>query len=333
MSRSRATLRGTLAALVLLAAISPARSEQVKIGIGFGLAFLPFYIINDLHLFEKHAKVAGLDVKVSYPRYPGALAMQYALTSGAIDFAPFGVSGLLLAREKTRGTPQEIVAVSGVTTLPLTLLTARPDIQSLDDLKAKDRIAVPVMTAPQTYLLRMHAEKKFGQADRLRSHIVALPHQDSVEALSTGTGDVAAYFSSPPFTQLALRDGKMRPLLSSPDVIGGKASFLVLGATRRTVELHPKWADLAARAMDEAADVIRKDPRRAAQVFLKFEPSQTLDVRMLEGILRDLKDDFGSDVHGVKAYADFMTRHGRLKIPLKDWKDVVTPTVAAQPGS
>ena len=82
----------------------------------------------------------------------------------------------------------------------------------------------------------------------------------------------------------------------------------------------------ATRARDQ-------DPRRAALIFLKFEPSQTLDVKILEGILKELKDDFGSNVHGVKAYADFMMRHGRLKIPLKDWKEVVTPTLAAQPGS
>lgn len=328
----RAGLRSAVAGLFLLATAMPAPAQQaIKVGIGYGFAFLPFYICSDLKLIEKHAKAAGLDVKISYPRHSSALAVRDAVLSGDLDFGPFGVSGLLLAREKTRGTPQEVVAVSGVTTLPLTLLTGRADVQSLNDLKPKDRIAMPMLAAPQMYVLRMQSEKSFGQADRLREQAVSLPHMESIDALARG--NIAAYFASPPFTQLALRDAKIRALLSSPQVIGGKASFLVIGATRRTIEAHPKWPEVVAKAMDEAADLVRKDPRRAAQIFLKFEPSKTFDMRMLEAVLQELKDEFGSAVHGVQAFADFMTRHGRLKQPPKSWKDVVTPTLAAQPGS
>ena len=84
------------------------------------------------------------------------------MLSGAIDLGPFGISGLLLAREKTKGTPQEMVAISGVTTMPLALLTSRAEIKSLADLKPKDRIVMPMLSAPQMYVLRMHAEKTFG---------------------------------------------------------------------------------------------------------------------------------------------------------------------------
>lgn len=329
-----AGLRNAVAGSILLAAVLPASAQQqpVKVGIGYGFAFLPFYICNDLDLIEKHAKAAGLNVKVSYPRHSSSAAIQDALLSGAIDLGPFGISGLLLAREKTKGTPQEIIAVSGVTTLPMTLLTSRADVKSLGDLKPKDRIAMPMLTAPQMYVLRMQSEKAFGQADRLREQVVALPHADSVEALASGNGNVAAYFSSPPFTQIALKEAKVRQIASSSD-IPGKASFLVVGATRRIIDAHPKWPEIVAKAMDEAADIVRKEPRRAALIYLKFEPSKTLDVRAVEAILKELKDDFGSGVHGVQAFADFMGRHGRLKTPPKSWKDVVVPSLAAQPGS
>ena len=59
------------AALLLLCAAVVAgfaQEQQVRIGIGFGLAFLPLYICEDLKLIEKQAKAAHLDVKASFPR-------------------------------------------------------------------------------------------------------------------------------------------------------------------------------------------------------------------------------------------------------------------------
>src|SRR5688572_27913143 len=104
-----------------------------------------------------------------------------------------------------------------------------------------------------------------------------------------------------------------------------KASFLLIGATKRSVEGCRKRHEVVLLGMDEAAEIIKKDPRRAALIYLKFEPSKTFDVRMIEAVLKELKDVFGSLVHGVQVFADFMGRQGRLKTPPKSWKDVVTP--------
>ncbi len=115
----------------LAASLAPAPAlaqEQVKIGIGFGLAFLPVYICEDLKLIEKHGKAAHLDVKASFPRFMGAAQLRDALASGAIDIGPFGAAPLLAAWDKTKDTPDQILAVSGMTSLPLTLLSKAASI-------------------------------------------------------------------------------------------------------------------------------------------------------------------------------------------------------------
>jgi NitT/TauT family transport system substrate-binding protein len=61
--------------------------------------------------------------------------LQDALAGGAIDLAPFGAAPLLAAWEKARDTPRQIIAVSGLTTLPPVLLTNRPDVRSLADFR------------------------------------------------------------------------------------------------------------------------------------------------------------------------------------------------------
>ena len=153
-------LRCCIALVVMIATLVPAfAQEQVKIGIGYGLAFLPVYLCQDLKLIEKYAKAAHLDVKASFPRLMGAAQVQSAIASGAIDIGPFGTAPLLAAWEKAKDTPQQILAVSGITSLPLVLLSNQPDEQSIADLKPSDRIAVPTSTSPQMELLELQSEK------------------------------------------------------------------------------------------------------------------------------------------------------------------------------
>lgn len=329
-----------LAALVavsaLLAGSAPAAAEQVKIGIGYGLAFLPAYICEDLKLVEKHAKAQHLEVSAVYERFSGAAAVTEAIRSRAIDMGPFGVAPLLQAWQQGRtanGGRRQILAVSGMTTLPLALLSARPAVRTLSALRPTDRIAVPTLTAPQTFFLQMQAEKVFGQYDRLRGDVVEMSHAKALAALIGRDNSVTAYFSSPPYTQIALRDGKVHQILSSEEVIGGKASLLVLGATRAYVERHRQIAQAVAQAMDEAADLIGKDPRRAARIFLTHEPSKALKAADIEAVLRQNKDEFGSAVYGIGAFAAFMARHGELRTPPQSWKDVVAPALLHSPST
>jgi NitT/TauT family transport system substrate-binding protein len=328
----RIPMRALLAIIVAAIATPALAAQQVRIGIGFGLAFLPTYLCQDLMLVETEAKAEGLDVKASYQRFLGAGPMQDAIASGAIDMGPYGVAALLIAWEKGKGTALQPFAVSGVTTLPLELVTNRRGVKSIADLKPSDRIAMPSLVSPQMYVLEMESDKEFGEYDKLQAQVVALPHPDSLGALASGTSEVSAYFASPPFTEAALKTPKVHGILSSTDVIG-PSSFLVMGATKRYIDAHPKMPTVMAKAIDAAAAIIRNDPRRAAEIYLKYEPSKTLDVATVTAVLKELKDDFGSSVYGVQAYADFMAKLGQLQAPPTSWKDVVTSSIANSPGS
>jgi len=324
-----------LAALaVLCATAAPARAqEQVKIGIGFGLAFLPLYICQDLKLVEKRAKELHLDVRASYQRYLGAGPMQDAIASGAIDMGPYGTAPLLAAWEKAKDTPRQIFAVSGITTMPLTLMSNRPNVATIADLQPTDRIAMPSLTAPQMYLLQMQSERIFKAYDKLQDQVVAMAPSEAVTALVDGSGVVTAYFASPPFAQIALRDAKVHRVLGSADVVNGKASFLMMGATRAYIEAQPQIPEAIGKAMEDAARIIRSDPHRAAQIYLTHEPSMSLSGGTIEAVLRDIKDEFGSAIYGVQIFADFMSRHGELKTPPKSWKDVVAPALLNSPST
>ena len=279
-------------------------------------------------LVEKHAKAAGLDVKASFVKISGSGPMQDAILSGAVDMGAYGTSPLLIAWEKARGTPQQIFAISGVTTVPMVLLSNRPNVKKLADLTPQDRIAMPSIVSPQMFILQMQSVKEFGegQHDKVKQQIVSLPHPESMNALFSGN-EVTAYFAPPPFIQIARKNAKVSVVMSSADVLGGKASFLVIGATRGWIDRNGKLPDVIAKAMDDAAAFIRDEPRKAAELYLTREPSKFVDLDAVEAMLREYKDEFGSSIHGTQAFADFMARLGMLKSPPKSWKDVVTPSI------
>jgi sulfonate transport system substrate-binding protein len=335
-------LRSLAVLLSLIVTLAPAFAgqQQIRIGMGYGLAFLPLYICEDLKLVEKYAKAAQLDVKASFPRLMGAAQVQSAIASGVIDMGPFGTAPLLAAWERTKGTPQQILAVSGIAALPLVLLSNRPEEHSLADIKPADRIAVPTLTSPQVQLLELQSEITFGKYDRLRSQIVVMSHADAVDDLGEGAGQdssnnsrVTAYFSSPPYTQLALRDASVHPILNSTDVMNGKFSFLILGAAKAVIEAQPQMPEVVGKAIDEAARIIRDDPRRAAQIYLTHEPSGTLNGASMAAVIGGIRDEFGSAIYGVQTMADFMSRHGALKSPPRSWKDIVAPALLKSSSS
>jgi NitT/TauT family transport system substrate-binding protein len=325
----RKLLKTVVAAAALLAAGPALAQTPVKIGIGFGVGFLPMFIADEMKLVEKHAKAAGVDVTANYQRFSGSAAMQDAILSGAVDMGVYGVPALLIAWDKAKNTPQQIFGISGVNASPLTLVTNKPGVKKLADLTPSDKIAMPAIVSPQMYVLQLAAEKDFGAAnyDKLRPQVVALPHPEAVNAILSGGTEVKAYFSSPPFTQIALAKDGVSRITSSNEIFGGKSSFLVLGATKRWIDGNAKMQNVMVSAIKEASDLIRKDPKRAAEIYLKVEPSKMLDVAAVEKLLKETPDEFGPEVYGVKTFADFMGRIGGLKTIPASFKDVF-PTIA-----
>ena len=334
MMRHLAAVIGLAAALLAMPQGASAQTET-RIGIGFGIGFLPMFIADEMKLVEKHAKAAGIETKATFQRFSGSAAMQDAVLSGSVDVGVYGVPAMLIAWDKARNTHLQVFGIAGVNSSPLVLVSNRLDAKSIEDLAPSDKIAMPAIVSPQMYALQMIAEKRFGKGnhDRLKSQVVALPHPEAVNAMLTGGTEVKAYFSTPPFTQLVLSSGKAKVVTTSEEAFDGRSTFLAAGATKKWLEANPKMAGVLIKALEEAGEVIRKDPARAAAIYLKIEPSKFFDEAKVEAMLKTMPDDFGVALHGVKTLADFMSRTGGLKTPVAKWQDVTVPDLANTPSN
>lgn len=329
------TLR-TFALVAMLAAAGLARAELAEINVAqqYGISYLPLMIMEDQKLIEKHAKAAGVDVKVGWAKFAGGNVMNDALLSNSLQFASGGVGPLLTLWSRTKGN-LDVKAVGAINSMPLYLNTRNPNVKSLKDFTEKDKIALPaVKVSIQAVTLQMAAEKEFGpgQQNRLDPLTVSMSHPDAQTALLSGAGEITAHFSSPPFQYQQLEKPGIRTVLNSYDVLGGPATFNVVWTSSKFRNENPKLYDAFVKAMEEATAIINRDKKAAAETYLRLSRDKDT-VADIQKMLNDPNIVYTQTPQSIMKYADFMSKVGAIKVKPDSWKDLFFPNVHNLPGS
>ncbi len=331
------SIMAAAAAATLLIGAGPSRAEvsELKVAAQYGISYLPLMIMEDQKLVERHAKAAGIpDIKVTWAKFAGGNVMNDALLSGSLHFASGGVGPLVTLWAKTKGT-YDVKAAVAMNSMPLYLNTRNPAVKSLKDFTEKDKIALPaVKVSIQAVTLQMAAEQAFGpgQQNKLDALTVSMSHPDAQTALLSGTSEVTAHFSSPPFQYQQLEKPGIRNVLNSYDVLGGPATFNLVWATSRFRAENPKVYDAFVKAFEESIALINKDKKWAAETYLRLSK----DKDSLDDILKMLNDPnivFTTTPNNVMKYVSFMHKIGSIKVKPESWKDLFFPNVHGQPGS
>jgi NitT/TauT family transport system substrate-binding protein len=335
LRRTRRVLTLTVAALSL-AVLVPARAEMAEIHVSrqYGISYLPLMIMEDQKLIEKHAKSAGVDVKVDWSKFASGAVMNDALLSGNLQFASGGVAPFTTLWAKTRGN-LDVRAVAAINSMPLYLVTNNPKVKTIKDFTDKDKIALPaVKVSIQAVTLQMAAEKAFGpgQQNKLDHLTVSMSHPDGETALLSGGSEITAHLSSPPFQYQELEHKGMHRVLNSYDVLGGPATFNVVWTTKKFHDENPKVYAAFVAALDEATADINKDRRKAAETYLRISK----DKDSLDDILKMLNDPeikYTTTPNNTMKYVDFMYKIGSIKVKPDAWKDMYFPNAQKLPGS
>jgi NitT/TauT family transport system substrate-binding protein len=329
------SLRAALvAAIALLAPSLHAELAEIKVAQQFGISYLPLMLMEEQKLIEKHAKAAGVDVKVGWARFAGGNVMNDALLSNSLQFASGGVGPLVTLWARTKGN-LDVKAVSAINSMPLYLNTRNPNVKTIKDFTEKDKIALPaVKVSIQAVTLQMAAEKAFGegQQNKLDALTVSLSHPDAQVALLSGASEITAHFSSPPFQYQQLEKPGIRTVLSSYDVLGGPATFNVVWTTSKFRSENPKLYDAFVKALDEATAIINKDKKAAAEAYLRISKDKDTVADIL-AMLNDPAIVYTTTPQNVMKYVDFMNKIGSIKVKPDSWKDLFFPNVHGAAGS
>ena len=311
-----------------------AASSTVRITQQFGLSYLPLHVALDRKLIEKHATRRGVqNPQVEAMRLASGTAVNAAIIAGQVDVAMAGATVLLNLWDRTvgRNTVKGMMAIADT---PIYFNAKAPHINSIRDFRDTDRIAMTAGRGTQhSLVLQMAAAREFGWENRekLDSLNVSMPHPDGVAALLNGV--VQAHATTVPFIQMELADPKVRTVLKSNDVVGGRHTLIVAYTTESWRRENPLLFQATLDALKEAMDVIKADKRAAAELFKRVEGSK-MSVEEIEALLRDEEMIFFSAAPSkILPFAEYMQKTGLLKNKVTSWKDVFFEEIHDLPGN
>ena len=324
-----------LAAFGLIAATPApaAESNTIRIARQPGLVYLQAIIMEDKKLVEKHAAALGLPgVKVDWSIITSGGVMTEAILSDSIDVAITGISNLLLVWGKTNG---QIKSVAGMAGVPFFMLTRNPNVKSIKDFGPNDRIAVPtIRVSMQAMMMGIALEQAYGlgQHGRLDSNQVQIGHPDAVQALLNPQHEINSHFSIPPYQDIEMKSPLVHSVFVSTDVLGGPATISNCWATQKFVDANPIKVKAFIAALDEASELIAKDPKTAAEIYLKAT-REKITVDELVAIIKQPGAIFSATPQRSMLWADYMSRIGMIRQKPASWKDFTFPFIHDRAGS
>ena len=327
--------KAAIAAMALAAGTAGAEVDELKMMSQYGIGYMQLTVMKHDKLVEKHLAKQGLgETKVTWARMGAGAAANDALLSGSLHFAAGGTGPAIILWDRTQAN-LKVHCVSALSSMPNLLVTRNPNIKTLKDFTEKDRIAMAgAGSSVQTTYLQMAAAKEFGMDNykKMNSHMVNLPHPEGLRALLSGSGDITAQFTSPPFQNTALENPGIHTVLNSYDVMGGPNTFLVVWATNKFREENPKTYRAVLDALKEATDSINADKKRAAEMYVK-EGGGKEDVAKLLKIMSDPQIRYTMYPEKILPFAQFMHQVGTIRNKPDSWKDLFFPEVHHLPGS
>jgi NitT/TauT family transport system substrate-binding protein len=312
-----------LGAGLAAASFTACAEGKIRVAQQFGVSYLIFDVVREQKLIEKYGAAAGLDIKVEWAKLSGVTAMNEALLTNNLDVVSAGVPPTLVIWDRTKGK-QNVKAVAALGSSPNYLVTNNPEVRSIRDLGDKDRIATPAAGVGfQSRTLQIETAKIYGKENfkRFDRITVSLPHPEATAALISGGLDVNAHFASAPFYYQSLAGNKnVRKILSSYDVLGGPHTFNLVYATQKFHDENPKTYRALFAALGEAAEWIRSNKAKAAEVYIRQQQSR-LPLELVTKIVEDPENDFTTTPQRVKKFGDELYDLGVIKNKANSWRD------------
>jgi len=325
---------GLVAALIAALVTLPAHAEATKIRIGkqLGITYLPLIVAQKEKLIEKHAAAQGFPgVEVEWLYLASASALTDAILSGNADYVAGASTVLNVIWDKTKGNVKGVVNLGN---FDFTLNTNRPNVKTVADFTDDDRIAVSgVKLSVHAIIIQIAAEKAFGEGhwNKLDRLTVSLPHPEGLNALLSNPPSITAHLTTPPFQTIELANPRIHKVFSTSEVLGGGAPVLVFGAMS-VRDANPKLTKAVADATAEAIELIKKDPRRAAQTYTEVEKTP-LGVDEIEKIITSTDVEYSPVPRNVISFLKFQHRIGTLKTDATDWRELFFPEAPQGEGS
>lgn len=312
-----------LISVLLMSGVINAQEQTARVVLQFGIGYLPLSVMQARGLWEKKAREAGLDLKVEWQNLGNGSALNDAIITGSADIAAGGLTPMLKLYDKTKGN-LNVRGIAALNTSPMLLLSNRPNITSIADFSAVDKIALSVpKVSIQAVALQMAAAKQWGDDgySRLDAQTVSMKHPDALGALISPQSPISAYFGSSPFQEKALKREGIHVVLNSNDVIGEPATFSAVWTTTKFANKNPKLYATFVAALKQAMTEVNMDKIAAVDDFIRVTNANPADRELFLSIVNSPDNIYTTTPQATMKFAAFMARIGSLTVLPASWQD------------
>jgi NitT/TauT family transport system substrate-binding protein len=325
-----------IAITIVASASASAEVGEVRISRGFGVHYLPLYVMEEKKLLQKRALAAGLgSVEVEYLLIDGGNHINDAVLARSVDIASTGTGGFLTLWAKSKGNPNlEVIGLGGSASGGMTMTARNPTLKSLRDVTETDRIPVPgIKTSLGAIILQMAVAKEFGDSQyaRLDHLTVSLPYPEAVAAMLSGRSEITAHIASAPFSYMELESPGIHKVFNSVELFGHLTTIMAF-TTQQFRSANPKLTASFVAALQDAIQFIAANKAEAAQIYAETAKVKQPETEILR-IINDPDLRFTLVPAGIMSYANFMHRVGLLKLKPENWKDVFVSELHGLPGN
>jgi NitT/TauT family transport system substrate-binding protein len=280
----------------------PQKEEAKTINIAYqvSIGYAPLIVMKEKKLLENAYKG---ELTVNWSEMKSGAAVNEAITSGVLDVGCVGVA--VAATGVMAGVPYHIA--TGIAAQPYAILTNKPEIQSLQDIKDTDQIAILNFNSHPHVLLGKACQAVFGDAHALDKNCVTLSNADGYTSMLSGAVQCHLVISPFCFMELRSQDPSIHEIPVSEDVWPAANTALVAVVRNELHDKEPKLYEAFLAAMDEAMKFIEEHPEETAQILsagYDASPEEILEW------MNDPRSSYTTELHGVMDYLKFMQEGG-----------------------
>ncbi len=296
--------------ILILTGCNNNQTGQISIAEQYGLAYAPIQIMKE----KGFLKTYDPDLDVKWKQLGNTAAIREAMLAGNVDIGFMAIPPFLIGRDKG----MEWKIISGLNNSPLGLITYKENINSIDDITAEDRIALPQPGSIQHILLAMACEKRYSDASKFDDILVTMAHPDGMNALLSRK-EITAHFTSPPYIFEELAVGNIHQILSGKEAMGGEFTFIIGVGTEKFHDNNPEIYNIFVKSLQDAIEFIKQKPEEAATILAdKYEMPE-------EKILKYITwpgMKYTVNIKGVKQFIDFMQKTGYISFKYNDISEI-----------
>jgi NitT/TauT family transport system substrate-binding protein len=170
--------------------------------------------------------------------------------------------------------------------------------------------------------LQMAAAKLWGfeRYDKLDELTVTMGHPDAMQSVLSGQ-TVNSHFAVAPFNYYELKVPGIHIALNSY-ATDGKHTNGIQVTTKAFHDANPLICKAVRAAHEEANAFIKREPKAAAEVYLKLTNDKKNSADDLVAMITDPDIDYKTAPDNLMKHVEFMHKVGRLKNMPTSWKDM-----------